>query len=62
MIQDILAEAAWAERLTVEDKRGVNPLFTSNMTFYGAVKLNMTSRLDLSDPTPPLPETEAFAA
>ena len=50
MIQDILAESAWAERLTAEDKRGVNPLFTSNMTPYGEVKLNMTSRLDLSDP------------
>ena len=46
---------------TAEDKRGVNPLFTSNMTPYGEVKLNMTSRLDLSDPTPP-PETEALAA
>ncbi len=61
MIQDVLAEPAWAERLTAEDKRGLNPLFTSNMTPYGDVKLNMTSRLDLSDPTPP-PETEALAA
>ena len=61
MIQDILAESAWAERLTAEDKRGVNPLFTSNMMPYGEVKLNMTSRLDLSDPTPPR-ESEALAA
>ena len=43
MIQEVLAEPAWAERLTAEDKRGVNPLFTSNMTPYGEVKLNMTS-------------------
>lgn len=62
MIQDVLAEPAWADRLTAEDKRGLNPLFTSNMTPYGEVKLNMTSRLDLSDPTPPPPETEALAA
>ncbi|MCA1700116.1 MAG: transposase [Actinobacteria bacterium] len=48
MIQDILAEPAWAGRLTAEDKRGVNLLFTSNMTPYGEVKLNMTSRLDLA--------------
>jgi len=61
MIQDILAEPAWADRLTAEDKRGLNPLFTSNMTPYGEVKLNMTSRLDLSDPTPSPPETEALA-
>ena len=62
MIQDILAEPVWAQRLTDEDKRGVNPLFTSNMTPYGEVKLNMTSRLDLSDPIPPPPETDALAA
>jgi len=62
MIQDILAEPAWAERLTARDRRGLNPLFTSNMTPYGHIKLNMTSRLDLSDPTPPPPETEALAA
>jgi len=48
--------------LTVGDgSSGVNPLFTSNMTPYGEVKLNVASRLDLSDPTPP-PETEALAA
>jgi len=60
MIQDVLADPAWAERLTAEDKRGVNPLFTSNMTPYGEVKLNMTSRLDLTDPTPRPPETEGI--
>ncbi len=62
MIQDILAEPAWAGTLTDEDKRGVNPLFTSNMTPYGEVKINMTSRLDLSHPTPPEPDLDALAA
>ncbi|MCA1701104.1 MAG: transposase [Actinobacteria bacterium] len=62
MIQDVLARTRVAERLTVENQRGVNPLFTSNMTPYGEVKLDMTSRLDLSDPTPPPPEAEASAA
>ncbi len=62
MIQDILAEPAWPGILTDEDKRGVNPLFTSNMTPYGEVKINMTSRLDLSDPTPPEPDLDALAA
>jgi len=41
--------------LTDEDRRGLNPLFTMHMTPYGAVRLNMTSRLNLSDPTPPEP-------
>ena len=57
MIQDILAEPAWAGILTDEDKRSVNPLFTSNMTPYGEVKVNMTSRLELSDPTHPRSQT-----
>jgi len=35
---------------------------TRSSSPYGEVKLNMTSRLDLSDPTPPLPETEVVAA
>jgi hypothetical protein len=32
------------------------------MTPYGEVKVNMTSRLDLSDPTPPEPDLDALAA
>ena len=62
MIQDILADPAWAARLTDEDKRGLNPLFTSNMTPYGEVKVNMTSRLELSDPSPPDPDLDLLAA
>jgi TnpA family transposase len=50
MIQDMLAEPEWADVLTAEDRRGLNPLFTSHMTPYGEVKLNMSSRLQLSDP------------
>jgi hypothetical protein len=48
MIQEVLAEPEWGEVLTVEDKRGLNPLFTSHITPYGEVKLNMSTRLDLS--------------
>ena len=62
MIQDILADPAWAARLTDEDKRGLNPLFTSNMTPYGEVKVNMTSRLEFSDPSPPDPDLDVLAA
>src|SRR5699024_9005736 len=32
MIQDLLAEPDWADTLTSEDRRGLTPLFTSNMT------------------------------
>jgi hypothetical protein len=62
MLQDILAEPEWAGVLTDEDKRGVNPLFTSNMTPYGEIKINMASRLELSDPTPLEPRLDALVA
>lgn len=51
MIQDSLAEPEWADTLTSEDRRGLNPLFTTHMTPYGEVKLDMSHRLTLSDTT-----------
>ena len=50
MIQDELLEPEWADTLTPEDRRGLTPLFTSNMTPYGEVRLNMNTRLDLTAP------------
>jgi len=50
MIQTVLAEPEWGRTLTVEDKRGLTPLFTSHITPYGEVKLDMSTRLDLSSP------------
>lgn len=50
MTQDQLADPDWADTLTTEDRRGLNPLFTSNMTPYGEVRLNMDTRLDLTPP------------
>ena len=47
MLQDLLAEPEWAGVLTVEDQRGLTPLFWSHVLPYGEVKLNMTSRLSL---------------
>lgn len=47
MIQDLLAEPEWDDVLTPEDRRGLTPLFWSRLP-YGEVKLNMTSRLQLS--------------
>lgn len=57
MIQDQLAEPDWADTLTTEDRRGLNPLFTSNMTPYGEVRLDMNSRLDLATGTQSEPNT-----
>jgi Tn3 transposase DDE domain len=51
MLQDTLAEPEWAEVLTATDRRGLTPLFHTNMTPYGAVQLRIDRRLDLSTPT-----------
>ena len=47
MIQDILAEPQWADVLGDADRRGLTPLFTSNMTPYGDIQLDTTRRLAL---------------
>jgi len=47
MIQDVLADPDWDGVLTVEDERGLTPLFWSHVLPYGEVKLNMSSRLTL---------------
>jgi hypothetical protein len=36
--------------LTVDDRRGLTPLFWSHILPYGEVRLNMARRLALSDP------------
>ncbi|MGH3810000.1 MAG: Tn3 family transposase, partial [Pseudonocardiaceae bacterium] len=48
MIQDTLAEPEWANALTDVDRRGLTPLFHTNMTPYGTVQLRPDHRLDLS--------------
>jgi len=55
MIQDTLVQPEWAGVLTNADRRGLTPLFHTNMTPYGIVRLNPDRRLDLS--TPPQPPT-----
>jgi Tn3 transposase DDE domain len=58
MIQDILAEPEWADILGEADRRGLTPLFHTNMTPYGEVQLRPDRRLDLSATTPPPPHSD----
>jgi hypothetical protein len=53
LVQDVLAEPAWADALTAEDRRGLTPLFWTHVAPYGEVKFNMTKRLALRPPPPP---------
>lgn len=52
LLQDVLAEDAWADMLTAEDRRGLTPLFWQHVLPYGEVKLDMTARLSIKT-TPP---------
>jgi TnpA family transposase len=45
MIQDVLEEPTWMNKMTKEDLRGLTPLIYSNVNPYGLIQLNMTERL-----------------
>jgi TnpA family transposase len=52
MVQDVLADQTWADRLTAEDKRGLTPLFWAHVAPYGEVRLDMGRRLSLHGAAP----------
>ncbi|MEU3092303.1 Tn3 family transposase [Streptomyces massasporeus] len=63
LVQQILAEPAWAKKLSAEDRRGLTALFWSNVNPYGTFRLDMDKRLDLGLATAvPRPRTPADAA
>jgi TnpA family transposase len=47
MLQRVLTEPAWRERMTEADVRGLTPLVWSHVSPYGAFDLDMERRLDL---------------
>ncbi|MFE3143450.1 Tn3 family transposase [Streptomyces scopuliridis] len=51
LVQQVLAEPAWAKKLSDEDRRGLTALFWSNVNPYGTFRLDMDKRLDLRLPT-----------
>jgi len=52
LLQQVLAEPAWAKKLSDEDRRGLTALFWSNINPYGTFRLDMDRRLDLLLPVP----------
>lgn len=56
MVQEVLALTEWEGVLTVDDRRGLTPLFWSHILPYGEVRLIMAWRLALRSPTPALDE------
>ena len=51
----VLADQAWADRLTAEDRRGLTPLFWAHVAPYGEVRLDMGRRLSLHGAVPAAP-------
>lgn len=53
LLQEVLAEPGWSERMTDEDRRALSPLFWAHVNPYGRFVLDMDSRLDLAATDPP---------
>ena len=47
MIQRVLAEPAWTDRLTTEDLRGLTPLLYNHVNPYGLFMLDLSTRLPI---------------
>ena len=47
MLQRVLEDDQWRERMTAEDWRGLTPLIYQHVNPYGIFRLDMTTRLDL---------------
>ena len=47
LVQSVLTDPVWQQRLTDADKRGLSPLFWSNANLYGTIDIDMGRRLDL---------------
>ncbi|MGH7743885.1 MAG: Tn3 family transposase [Candidatus Dormibacteria bacterium] len=47
MIQAVLRDPAWRDRLTHEDRRGLSALFWTHLNLYGRLELDMNTYLDL---------------
>lgn len=57
LLQQLLAEPKWADKLTEADRRALSPLFWTHVNPYGRFELDMSSHLDIARPTVPSPRT-----
>ena|SRR5882672_8518757 len=51
MLQRVLSESAWEDRLTAEDRRALTSLFYGHVTLYGTFHLDLNTRLDIEPAT-----------
>ncbi|MGW4048142.1 hypothetical protein [Streptomyces sp. NPDC004721] len=62
MLQRVLAEPAWAKKLSDEDRRGLTALFWSHINPYGTFRLDMDKRIDLLPVPVPSPRRAVLSA
>ena len=49
LIQIVLSDAGWRERLTEDDRRGLSALFWSHLNLYGRLEVDLSRHLDLGE-------------
>ncbi|WP_329191751.1 MULTISPECIES: hypothetical protein [unclassified Streptomyces] len=59
LLQQALAEPAWAKKLSDEDRRGLTALLWSNINPHGTFRLDTAKRLDLLPALVPGPRRAA---
>jgi TnpA family transposase len=52
LVQRVLADSAWRDRLTDADRRGLSALFWTHVNLYGRFELDMSTHLDLGETGP----------
>ena len=53
MLQRVLGEPIWLERVGTNERRAMTPLFWGHVNPYGTFQLDMTACLPLDLPMPP---------
>jgi hypothetical protein len=51
LVQKVLAEKEWLEKMQPEDFRGLTPLFYGHITPYGEFQLDMNKRINIEETT-----------
>ena len=50
MLQQVLKESGWVDKLTIEDKRAITPILYEHINPYGLFTLDLSTRLNISFP------------
>lgn len=48
MLEQILVESSWLERMSNEDKRAISPLISEHINPYGSFSLDLNKRLAIN--------------